>query len=281
LENASQIEFWNAKQGKKWRENQQSLDTLLGGVSTKLLEICEIGANMNILDIGCGTGALALELSDRLDGDGTVTAVDVSTPLLDTAQQRAIGNNRTNISFLLADAQTHNFSPQSADLMISRFGVMFFEDPAAAFANILSAMQPGAPMIFAAWSHLEDNPWFKIPRDAAVKQLGKPDPAPATAPGPTAFADLKHVGNIMRIAKINHVESKLENIPLVVNGNATVAASLACSIGPVTRIAKAKGASEEDLQIIEAQVYEKLKPYENGGQVVIPSHINFFTCRGS
>ena len=107
--------------------------------------------------------------------------------------------------FILADAQTHPFDPESFDAIISRFGLMFFDNPVAAFANMARGLKPDGRLVFAAWAPAAENPWFLIPRDAAIARLGKPAPADPFAPGPLAFQDMERVTKLMEQAGLRNV----------------------------------------------------------------------------
>lgn len=274
--NSKQIDYWNSRSGQQWREFQEPIDTLFQGISDSLIEIAQPEAGMSVLEIGCGTGALAINLSDRVGIEGSVIGVDVSETLLGKANERT---SHKNIVYRLADAQIAPFEYHSYDLVISRFGVMFFDDPVAAFKNISNSLKQKAPIVFAAWSSVNNNPWFKITRDAAVAQLGGPQPQPENASGPLAFAEESYVSGLLSSAGLTSIEFFEETIPMVVHGNEQSAALLASHLGPVARIAKEKSATEEDMNIIRKSVERKLIQYVSGSEVIVPATINFFVCR--
>jgi len=275
MTNSKQIEYWNSKSGQKWRELQEPIDVLFQGVSDRLLEIASPENGMHVLEIGCGTGALAIELSDQVGMEGSVLGVDVSESLLAKANERT---SAKNINFRLADAQVLPMDQSTYDLVISRFGVMFFEDSVAAFKNIGKSLKPNARIVFAAWSSVANNPWFKITRDAAVIHLGSPSPQPDNAPGPIAFADTQYVSDLLRSAGMSKITFSEETIPLVFHGDEKDAASLACYLGPVARIAKEKSATNEDLNIIKQSVESELIKFKSGSKVEVPAKINYFVC---
>jgi len=278
MQNVEEIQFWNAKPGEAWTRHQDSLDRLFGNVGSRLVDIAGPTSGMSVLEVGCGTGDLALHLSERVGSSGHVDAIDVSEPMLDLARQRAAIASRTNVNHLLADAQIYDFASSQYDLVVSRFGVMFFDDPTAAFKNMLGSIKPKGRTVFAAWSSMADNPWFTIPRDAAIDRLGKPSPQPPMAPGPTAFADLGYVSGILEQAGYAKVNTHIEEVMLDVLGNERDAATLGCEIGPVSRIAKEKSASESDLAAIQDEVTNQFKQYVSGSQVLVPAKIIFVEC---
>jgi SAM-dependent methyltransferase len=174
-------------------ELQESLDNLLSGVLDHLLETAGVEPRQSVLDIGCGTGASVLALCERVGPDGMVEGLDISSQMLARARQRAQDAGLRNARLTLADAQVHPFERQLYDQVVSRFGVMFFSDTVAAFANIANAVKPGGRMTLASWGPLQENPWFSIPRAAAIAQLGEVPPVDPNAPGPMAFHDTERV----------------------------------------------------------------------------------------
>lgn len=278
IENADQIEFWNSPAGEKWIRFEERLDGGLGAVKERLLERANVTAGEHVVDIGCGTGATTLELAGMAGGGGSVLAVDVSRPLLERAAARAASAGLANVSFKLADAQTHAFSPSSADLVVSRFGVMFFADPVAAFANIVRVLKPGGRVSFVSWASLDANPWFKIPRDAAIARLGQPAPTDPDAPGPLAFRDISRVAGILQDAGLSDVRGSEELVNLKFPGTLEDAADLASNLGPASRIAKEKGASLEDIAAIASAVAEQIADMVVADGVSIPARLNFFSA---
>ena len=186
--NADQEKYWNSNAGKKWVEFQDELDRLLERVNDRLLQRSEIESGERVLDIGCGTGATTMSVASLVGQSGFVAGVDISETLLGCAKSRSENISGGRIEYTLADAQSSRFNADSFDLIISRFGIMFFANPVLAFKNLAVALRKGGRMSFVSWADASDNPWFAIPRDAAIDQLGKPAPTPPTAPGPLAFA---------------------------------------------------------------------------------------------
>ena len=172
-----QIDYWNNAGGVKWTAAQEQTDLMLAPASEALLERARPEPGMAALDIGCGCGATTLELVKRVGPNGRVLGVDVSQPMLACAKARL--SSYPEAQLVLADAAVHPFAP-FADLAISRFGVMFFGDPAGAFANIRKAIKPSGRLVFACWRKLEENLWMQVPLHA-VYSAGVPR---ATRPGP-------------------------------------------------------------------------------------------------
>jgi SAM-dependent methyltransferase len=178
--NAGQITYWNESAGPMWVAQQAALDAQIRPFGLKAMEALAPTQGERLIDVGCGCGDTTLELARRVGSAGAVLGADVSAPMLGLARQRAAEAGLSQASFVQADAQTHAFAP--ADGVFSRFGVMFFADPDAAFANLRRALRPGGRLAFVCWRSLAENPWVAVPM-AAVSSVA---PAPATPPAPGA-----------------------------------------------------------------------------------------------
>ncbi len=153
-----------------------------------------------ILDVGCGCGQSSIELADRVGTAGAVLGVDVSAPMLEVAHRRSAPYSAGRLEFRLADAQIADLGAFAFDAVFSRFGVMFFADPVAAFANLRGCLKRGGRIGFVCWRPLQDNAWMQIPLQAALPLLPPMTPPDPTAPGPFAFADPNRVRAILEAA---------------------------------------------------------------------------------
>ena len=195
--NQQQAEQWNRVAGPTWVEQQALLDRMLAPFEAHLTRVGFPGEGGRVLDIGCGAGATTLAMAARLGPRGRCLGVDISAPLIAAAEARAEKLGVATAAFALADAQTWAFEPGAFDAVISRFGVMFFDDPTAAFANIRRAAAPGAKLAFAAWRSAAENP-FMTTAARALAPLLPPLPAPAPdAPGQFGFGDAERVRRIL------------------------------------------------------------------------------------
>ena len=138
--NLAQSDYWNSASGKKWIEHEGTLDTAMSGILDLLLRAADLRRGQTVLDVGCGTGASALAAARQVGEAGHVLAVDISQPLLDRAARRAGESACKNVTFKVCDAQSYAFERAHFDRMISRLGVMFFDSPVDAFANIAKAL---------------------------------------------------------------------------------------------------------------------------------------------
>lgn len=193
--NSQQIADWNGRNGDRWLANQARLDAMLDAAGSAAITAAAVQRGEAILDIGCGAGASSLMLAERAGPDGSVIGVDVSEPLIARAQTRAAGI--ANLSFRLADAATERFAAHAHDLLFSRLGVMFFDDPIAALGNLRIALKPGGRLACLCWRTAAENDWIRLPA-AALDGIVPPQPAlPVGAPGPFSFGEESRVRHIL------------------------------------------------------------------------------------
>lgn len=233
---ADQVAYWNGGGGERWVAGQAHTDAMLAPVAEAAIAHAAPRPGERVLDIGCGCGVTSVALAGAVAPGGSVTGLDVSGPMLAVARQRAGG--RGDLAWVLADAAAHEFTAGAFDLLFSRFGVMFFGDPTAAFANLRRAARPGARLVFACWRALDENPWMLLPLQAAqsiVPPLPRPGPED---PGPFAFADTARVTRILTGAGWNSPTFTRLDVTLDVAGGGGVAAATdhATRIGAAARL---------------------------------------------
>lgn len=276
--NAGQATFWTSGPGLKWAALHARLDAIFAPVTDQLFARAAIAPGQNVLDIGCGAGDTTLRAARCAGSGALVTGIDISETLLTVARKQAQGEG-IDAEFILADAQTHDFATGRYDLLLSRFGLMFFADPAAAFANIARGLKPGARLCFVTWARVEVNPWNRDAKAAGIARLG---PVPADdprAPGQFAFADIDYVTDILARAGLDAIEGAEVESHLRIAGRAEDAADLATNIGPVSRILREHGGTEDDRITIAADLAGKFRRYERPGEVRVPAIVNFFSAR--
>jgi ubiquinone/menaquinone biosynthesis C-methylase UbiE len=197
LQSASeQAVLWNGQAGRAWVEAQALLDQMFKPLEELLVDAALAQPRARVLDVGCGTGSTTLAVAARLGAKSQCLGIDISEPMIAAAQARA---ERVAVpaSFVLADAETHAFEPASFDLIISRFGVMFFDDPVRAFANLRRAARAGGELRFIAWRSPAENPFMTAAERAAAPLLPGLPPRQPNAPGQFAFADPQRVRRIL------------------------------------------------------------------------------------
>ncbi|MDP4025350.1 methyltransferase domain-containing protein [Methylobacterium sp. NEAU 140] len=204
---------WEARRGRAWLDMQVVLDRLFLPLERILIDTAVEDGVGTILDVGCGTGSTTLAFAERLGPHDTCTGLDISDLLLSVARRRAAAKGAANARFIVGDAQRHRLPPQGFDAAASRFGVMFFDDPVAAFANIRSAVRPGGALTCVVWRGRGDNPFMTAAERAAGPLLGWSDQPDPDAPGQFAFADARRVERIVRAAGWGAVEISPLDVP--------------------------------------------------------------------
>jgi SAM-dependent methyltransferase len=233
--NADQIAYWNGGGGLRWLGRQQQQDAMLAPIADILLDRAAPRVGEIVLDIGCGCGATSIALAQRVAPTGHVLGIDVSVPMLERAHQRKPPG--LPIEFALGDATTYAFAPGRADLLCSRFGVMFFADPVRSFAHMRSGLRPGARLAFACWREPRENPWLLVPLQEAYRHVPRLPQLGPEDPGPFALAEERRVRAILEQAGFSAI--KLEPVDLsldLANGLGLAAAvETAVGIGPASR----------------------------------------------
>ena len=196
--NEEQRARWNGIDGETWARHYDRMDRVLGPINGPLLAFAAPAVGSSVIDVGCGCGGPTIELGRMVGPSGRVTGLDVSEPMATRAKERS--REYANVTFLIGDAAELPLENLHADLMVSRFGVMFFGDPTAAFSNLRKGLMPGGRLRFVCWRPIHENPWLQIPLHAVYEHVPRmPKPAPEE-PGPFSFADTERVTRILTAA---------------------------------------------------------------------------------
>jgi SAM-dependent methyltransferase len=204
LVNREQAEHWNSAQTRHWVDQDEHHDRMLRPFTVRLLDAAAVEPGERALDIGCGCGHTTRAVAAAA-APGQVLGVDLSAPMLDRARQLAEASG-LDVDFVQADAQTHPFPAGAFDVAISRFGVMFFDDPVAAFANVRAGLAGGGRCLFVCWQPLADNPWVRVTVEAMRRHVEAPEPADPHAPGPFSLADPGRLRSILGEAGFGDVQ---------------------------------------------------------------------------
>ncbi len=240
--NADQIAEWNGTLGQGWATMQTEIDRIVRPFGDAALKAAAARLGERVVDIGCGCGDTSIELA-RLVGDrGSVLGVDVSRPMLDVARARATQERLDGLlSFVDADASSAAL-PSDLDLLYSRFGVMFFDQPTQAFTHLRQSLRVGGRCVFVCWRTPSDNPWAMTPLVAARKALSvTPAPTDPTAPGPFAFADDARLRCILADAGFQNIALDRFDTPVVVGPSLRAATEGSLRMGPTARLAREAG----------------------------------------
>jgi ubiquinone/menaquinone biosynthesis C-methylase UbiE len=274
--NAEQIAFWNGPGGSRWLAHQARQDLVLAPVSGALFERVPIAAGERVVDVGCGCGPTTIELGRRVGAGGHVLGVDVSALLLGRARELAPPG--PPIEFALADATVHRFDPGLADLLFSRFGVMFFTEPARSFANLRRALRPQGRLAFACWREPRANPWLMLPLQVVTKHVPRLPELGPEDPGPFSFAAEARVRRILGDAGFAAIA--LEPVDLMLDlasgGGLEAAIETATRVGPASRALE--GQPEALVTVALQSLREALAPHVVGGRVALPAAIWIVTA---
>jgi len=215
--NRDQVEHWNDSEATgDWVTYQERYDRMLEPFAGLILGAAALTPGEQVLDVGCGCGATTLAAA-RAVAPGAVTGIDLSAAMLARASHNAALAGLGNASFEQADAQVHGFSA-SYDAVISRFGVMFFADPVAAFANLLAATRPGGRLAFTCWQPLADNEWLLVPLAAVAEHVPLPDPDEPGAPGMFSLSSSDRLRQVLSDAGWRDIAAESQRTPIVVGG---------------------------------------------------------------
>ncbi|MDB5608600.1 MAG: Methyltransferase type 11 [Bradyrhizobium sp.] len=278
-QNADQIAYWNGPGGQRWTDRQQMQDIMLAPVSDILIDRAKPKTGERIIDVGCGCGATTSALAQRVGPTGHVFGIDISAPML--ARARQVAPAGLPVDFELADATIYPFEPQNFDLLVSRFGVMFFAEPALSFANLRKALRPSGRLTFACWREPRDNPWLMLPLQAVYKHVPKLPQLGPDDPGPFSFASEPRVTGILSKARFSGIAMEPCNLALdvAVGRGLEAAVESSLEIGPASRALEGQPSDLRDAA--RNSIRETLAPFVRGQAVVLPASIWIVTASAS
>jgi SAM-dependent methyltransferase len=200
---------WNSDEGNHWVRNADRHDAMLEPLSRLLFDRVDLRADETVLDIGCGCGSTTLHAARLVGPNGAAIGLDISRPMIDVAIDRAIESATSNARFDVADVQRSEIATSTFDATISRIGVMFFDDPVAAFTNVARMTRPGGRLTIVTWRALEHQQWLMAPGVAIAEHVSLPEVAAGSA-GPFALADETRIREILDRA--GHADVEVEPI---------------------------------------------------------------------
>ena len=257
-DNAEQIAEWNGVLGQRWAAMRQEIDRVVVPFGAAALKASAPKPGEHVIDIGCGCGDTAIDIARMVGPTGSVLGVDVSQPMLEVARARGVSVNCPQLSFCEGDASTIQL-PANIDLLFSRFGVMFFSRPSAAFRHLRKSLRTGGRCVFVCWRPPRDNPWAMTPLSAARQALDiTPPQSDPEAPGPFAFADEGRLRTILSDAGFGSIDLQRFDAAIFLGPTPRSAAEGAIQMGPVARLVREVGV--QHLPIIIDAVERSLAP---------------------
>ncbi len=266
--NADQVAFWNGQGGQTWVKRQHHTDTTLTPVNEALLAFAGARPGERVIDVGCGCGAVTLDLARAVGSEGQVAGLDISGPMLAEGAARAAAAGIANVDWREADAASAALG--EFDLLASAFGVMFFGDPVAAFTHMRAAASPDARMALVCWRPLGENPWIEVPMSAVAPHLPPRSKGVPNSPGMFGFANPDHVTGVLTAA--GWTAPKFE--PLDVALDIAAGNGLDAAVEQSTRIGAVnswlRGQPDEIVTASVASIRAALEPHVDGDHVRLP-----------
>lgn len=271
--NAEQAAYWAAR-AESWASREAFHDSVIGPAGRLAMDRLDPRPGWVVADLGCGTGRTTVELARRVAPDGRVVGVDIAAAMLDRARQHVSDSGVSNVALVQADVQNGDLGQDRFAGAFSRFGVMFFSDPVAAFANVHTSLERGAVLSFACWQSFVANEWMSLPARAAGVALGVQPESPSTgAPGPFSLADPERVQGILGAAGFRDIDVEGHRDLLVIPGSgiAEVAES-SLHAGPVQRMLE--GADAHTVELARQAIGQELESRLEGGEVALSRAFN-------
>jgi len=271
--NAAQIEFWNSAAARAWSDQYARMDRVVAGLTKELLDLAAPQPGECVLDIGCGAGTTVLELARRVGPGGHVLGADVSEPSVARARERIAAAGLHHAEIIVAEVSVHPFAPHSFELAFSRFGIMFFGDPVAAFANVRRAMKSGGRLALAVFRAASEKLWPNAPLEA-VRHLLPPIPTPGPEePSPFSWADPARVHRILEGAGFSEISlTPLDPvIQLAGPTGEAEAADFVMVMGPLVRVLPGLSAAQRENVRATLEVY--FKGHTTAQGVILPAAI--------
>jgi SAM-dependent methyltransferase len=281
IANNDMNKYWNGDGGHKWLRFQTRTDASLKHFGHEVMTAAAISTGESVIDIGCGCGDTSFDISNRVGSDGHVQGIDVSEPLLTRAKARAQFTNENNITFCHNDVQTYHFESSVFDVVFSRFGVMFFDDPVAAFTNIRKTLKPGGRLAFICWQPAKENEWISLPLDVVKNHISIPAPPEPGQPGPFSFSNKNRVIHILGEADFKEILIEKFTSPLNVGADLDEAVKFLTHMGPTSEAMSQPGVKDINKFHIKTELRKRLKPYKTENGIILGAATWIVTAQNS
>ena len=274
--NDEQHEFWNKGIVQKWVKKDDSMNERFAILTEEFFARANINKNDKVLDIGCGSGITSFEASKLVGKDGYVLGADISEILLDLAKKNY--SNIENLEFKYCDVQNYKFKKNIFSKVISRFGVMFFENPIVAFKNIYNSIQDGGSLHFVCWTNVLENEFFTAAANIIIKHLNKEFPQVTRAPGPFAFSEKKYVKQILNASGFKNIKVDKIYTSISTYDDSKKDGELLFNIGLAGRLLAEENLSEEELSKIKNKIIEMAQKRQIDGKINYKACLNFVSA---
>ena len=274
--NNEQYDYWNTGIGQKWVKEDNSLNERFTVLTKEFFSRASINKNDKVLDIGCGGGITSFEASKIVGKYGYVLGADISKILLDLAKKNF--SSIKNLEFKYCDVQNYNFKKNIFSKVISRFGVMFFENPILAFKNIYNSIQDGGSLHFVCWTNVMENEFFTAAANIIIKHLNKEFPKVTRSPGPFAFSEEKYIKQILDSSGFKNIKVDKVYTSLSTNDDAAKDGELLFKIGLAGRLLSEENLSEKELSNIKDKIIAMSKNRQVDGKITYRACLNFVSA---
>jgi SAM-dependent methyltransferase len=260
-------ENWPPEATELYLHDGDRIEALNGPFGAVMLDAAGLRPGEHVLDVGCGCGTTTIDAARNLNPGGSAVGIDITRPLLDAARQRAAAASVDNVEFVEGDAEKHLFPEASFDVVISRFGIMFFADPKAAFTNLGRATRPGGRLAVVCPADPLQSEWIAIAFAAAAQHVGLPDLGPPGAPGTFAFADGERLERTIRAGGYHEVTLEVVTRPVRLGDDADDVTTFITSLPEATKLFADK--PEEKVAAAIEALRAALAPHARPGGVVL------------
>ena len=261
--NEKQFEAWNGGESVHYVDHADRYDRQLAPFTEVLIEQVRLTSHRSLLDVGCGCGALTIAASGVVE---SAVGIDISAPLTEVASDRARTARVDNVEFVVADAQTHAFAPGTFDLVVSQFGLMFFDDPLGAFSNLRRSLAPKGRLAFVSWQGLAANEWLAVIANEVANHVEIPEfGGLAKGPGMFALKDQSETTALLETAGFTELAFEPLAPTILIAGGGTVDQSMdfLLGMGMVRGLVGLAGTDPHD-QVVEAIRSSLAERYEPG-----------------
>ena len=277
--NAAQVEHWDDVESRHWVAEADRYDSMLRPLGELAMDAADLESGERVLDIGCGSGATTMALAQLVGPTGAVTGIDLSEKMLAPARAEAQRTGVTNVRFELGDAQIHPFPSAAFDVAYSRFGLMFFGDPVAAFTNIAGALVAGGRLSFVCWRDRAEQQWIEVPLRAAVAHVPMPEFGKPGEPGMAGLADGERTRAILDGAGFTGIDVQPVDATVTLGGSGAVDEVMGFLEAGALGRALLTDASAEQADAVRSAIGEALGPYETPAGVTLGAAVWIVTAR--